>query len=287
MSYSRIISGAMTWGVWGKNMTTNQMTSYLEYCIEKGVTTFDHADIYGDYTTEKEFGKALKQSGVERNSIQLISKCGIQLISHSRSNIVKHYNYSKDYIINAAFQSVKYLQTDYLDLLLLHRPSPLLQVDDVVEAFHFLNNEGIVKQFGVSNFSVNQMQIIDSEVEIVSNQIEISLTKPEMLFNGVLDYAMNKKQIPMAWSPLGTYFKQQNGQIHRISELLKSICTKYGASEEQILLAWLLKHPAKIHPVVGTTNPLRMDRAVGSISIDLELEDWFLLLEASNGHPVP
>jgi predicted oxidoreductase len=277
----------MTWGLWGKKMTTKQMSAQLEHCVSKGVTTFDHADIYGDYTTEKEFGAAFKESGVNREAIQFISKCGIQLLSNHRSNKVKHYNYSKDYIISSARQSVKNLNTDYLDLLLLHRPSPLLNVDDVVEAVHYLKQEGIVREFGVSNFSITQMQLLEDHLNIVSNQVSCSLTNPEMMFNGVLDYCINKGQVATAWSPLGTYFKQTNTQTDRIAALLKSLCVKYNATEDQLLLAWLLKHPAKIHPVIGSTNPERVTLAVDSLAIDLDLEDWFLLLEASTGQPVP
>lgn len=287
MNYSRIIAGTMTWGWWGKKMTTKQMASHIDHCFSKGITTFDHADIYGDYTTEKEFGLALKESGTNRDSIQLISKCGIQLLSNHRSNKVKHYNYSKDYIINSAIQSLKHLNTDYLDLLLLHRPSPLLNVDDVLEAINYLKQEGVIKDFGVSNFSVSQMQLLEPHLNIISNQVECSLTNHEMMFNGVMDYAINKRQTAMAWSPLGTYFKQKNSQIDRITEQLKLLCSKYNASEDQLLLAWLLKHPATIHPVIGSTNPERINQAIESININLELEDWFILLEASAGHPVP
>lgn len=287
MNYSRIIAGTMTWGLWGKQMTTKQMSSQINHCITNGITTFDHADIYGDYTTEKEFGAALQDSGVNRDAIQLISKCGIQLLSKGRENKVKHYNYSKDYIIHSVVQSLKHLKTDYLDLLLLHRPSPLLAVDDVVEAINYLKQHGLIRNFGVSNFSVSQMQLLDQHLSITTNQVECSLTNPEMMLNGIFDYATHQQQIAMVWSPLGAYFKQKTNQVDRISMQLKTMCLKYNATEDQLLLAWLLKHPSKIHPVVGTTSPERIKQAVESENINIELEDWFLLLEASKGHPVP
>lgn len=287
MNYSRIIAGTMTWGLWGKKMTTKQMVSYINHCVSNGITTFDHADIYGDYTTEKDFGAALEKSGVNRDSIQIISKCGIQLISKQRANKVKHYNYSKDYIINSVTQSLNHLKTDYLDLLLLHRPSPLLNVDDVEEAVRFLKQRGLIKAFGVSNFSVGQMQMLEQHVDITANQVECSLTNHEMMFNGIFDYAISQNQTAMAWSPLGSYFKQKNSQVERILKQLKPLCLKYSATEDQLLLAWLLKHPGMIHPVIGSTNPLRVEQAIGSMNINLDIEDWFLLLEASNGHAVP
>jgi predicted oxidoreductase len=211
----------------------------------------------------------------------------IQLLSKGRENKVKHYNYSKDYIIHSVVQSLKHLKTDYLDLLLLHRPSPLLAVDDVVEAISHLKQHGLIRDFGVSNFSVSQMQLLDQHLNITTNQVECSLTNPEMMLNGIFDYATHQQQIAMVWSPLGAYFKKKTNQVDRISMQLKTMCLKYNATEDQLLLAWLLKHPSKIHPVVGTTSPERIKQAVESENINIELEDWFLLLEASKGQPVP
>jgi predicted oxidoreductase len=287
LKYSKIIAGTMTWGLLGKQMSRKEMSALINHCVSIGVTAFDHADIYGDYTMEKDFGLAFKESGVERESIQLISKCGIQKISKNRVNKVKHYNYSKDYIITSAEQSLVNLNTDYLDLLLLHRPSPLMSVDEVVEAINYLKQEGKVKSFGVSNFTISQMQMLEQHLDIATNQVECSLTNPEMMFNGIFDYAITQQQTAMVWSPLGQYFKQESSQIARISEQLKIMCKKYNATEDQILLAWLLKHPAAIHPLIGSTRPERINASVEATKIDLELEDWFILLEASKGHHVP
>ena len=132
--FSKIIAGTMTWGIWGRNCSTEEMTALMHLCLESGISTFDHADIYGGYTTEAAFGKAFSESKINRSDIQLISKCGIQMISENRNNTIKHYSYSKDYIIASAEQSLKNLQTDYLDLLLLHRPSPLMQADEIAQA---------------------------------------------------------------------------------------------------------------------------------------------------------
>jgi predicted oxidoreductase len=136
--YSRIIAGCMSWGNWGKQFSTQEMIAQLQLTLEAGITTFDHADIYGDYTTEAQFGKAFSESKIERESIQLISKCGIQYVGESRDNQIKHYNYSKEYIVWSVEKSLKDLRTDYLDLLLLHRPSPLMQPDEIAEAIDLL-----------------------------------------------------------------------------------------------------------------------------------------------------
>jgi predicted oxidoreductase len=286
-TYSRLIAGTMTWGAWGKNFNTTQMIQTIEYCINHGISTFDHADIYGDYTTEADFGKAFKESGMQRNNIELISKCGIQLVGKSRPNKVKHYNYSKAYILQSVEESLNKLQTEYLDLFLIHRPSPLMCPKTIAEAVKQLKTQGKIKQFGVSNFTVSQITMLSKYIDISTNQIECSLIHPQAMFNGVLDYAITNKQISMAWSPLGQFFADQDEQKARVSKLLQAICKKYEATTDQILLAWLLKHPAKIHPVIGTGNLERISQCSKSKEIDLELEDWFTLLEASKGHETP
>ena len=134
MNYSRIIAGTMTWGVWDKKFSKKEMNDLIHFCLEQGLTTFDHADIYGGYTTEADFGNAFSESKIPRETIQLISKCGIQYTCENRNNKIKHYNYSKDYIIWSAETSLKNLKTEYLDLLLLHRPSPLMHPDEISEA---------------------------------------------------------------------------------------------------------------------------------------------------------
>ena len=285
--YSRIISGAMTWGSWGKQLNTKDMASLIDYCTNNEITTFDHADIYGDYTTEANFGNALANSNIKREKIQIISKCGIQYLSENRNNQVKHYNYSKEYIIWSVENSLKNLKTDYLDALLLHRPSPLMHPHEVMEAVAKLAQEGKINDFGVSNFTPSQVDLISSEVPVTINQIEFSLTNHEAMHNGSLDQMILKKIIPMAWSPLGFVFKQDTEQTRRIHKQLGALMDKYNATEDQLLLAWILKHPSEIYPVIGTTNKDRISNANKALNIDLELEDWFLILVASQGHKVP
>ena len=277
----------MAWGKWGKNLTIQQMVALIHVCIENSVSTFDHADIYGDYTTEAAFGKAFKESGILRNEIQLISKCGIQYVGESRPNRIKHYNYSKDYIIWSVEQSLKNLQTEYLDLLLLHRPSPLMHSDEIAEAVNQLKKQGKIQEFGVSNFTPLQTDLIKSKVEVSVNQIEVSLTQFSAMLDGSLDHMRLHNILPMAWSPLGDYFKEETSQNDRINEELRNLCKKYQASEHQILLTWLYNHPSGIIPVVGTTTEERIKEAIQAQSIQLETEDWFALLVASQGHKVP
>lgn len=286
-TYSRIIAGAMNWGVWDKNLNTNQQASLINHCLSIGITTFDHADIYGGYTTEEGFGKAFAQSEIGRDTVQFISKCGIQYPVDTRENRVKHYQYDKDYIIWSVENSLKNLKTDYLDLLLLHRPSPLMHPDEIAEAIDELQAGGKIVDFGVSNFTPSQTDLIDTKATVQVNQIELSLTAIEAMFDGSLDHMITNEIIPMAWSPLGTYFKEENDAVTRLKPVLKTMSEKYDAGEDQLMLAWLLHHPSGIHPVVGTATEGRLKKAVEALDIELELQDWFALLTASQGHKVP
>ena len=286
-NFSKIIAGAMTWGSWGKQFSKTEIIKLTNHCVDNQITTFDHADIYGGYTTETDFGNAFAESGIKRETIQLISKCGIQYISENRNNKVKHYNYSKDYIIWSAEESLKNLKTDYIDLFLLHRPSPLMQPDDIAEAVSILKQQGKIKAFGVSNFTNSQVDLISKSTVVSVNQIEFSLTEHNAMHDGTLDYMMLNNITPMAWSPLGYVFKDDNEQTRRIHKQLGELMGKYNATEDQLLLAWIMMHPANIHPVVGTTDYKRITNATKAIQIKLELEDWFLILVACQGHKVP
>ena len=286
-NFSKIIAGAMTWGSWGKQFSKTEIIKLTNHCVDNQITTFDHADIYGGYTTETDFGNAFAESGIKRETIQLISKCGIQYISENRNNKVKHYNYSKDYIIWSAEESLKNLKTDYLDLFLLHRPSPLMQPDDIAEAVSILKQQGKIKAFGVSNFTNSQVDLISKSTVVSVNQIEFSLTEHNAMHDGTLDYMMLNNITPMAWSPLGYVFKDDSEQTRRIHKQLGELMGKYNATEDQLLLAWIMMHPANIHPVVGTTDYKRITNATKAIQIKLELEDWFLILVACQGHKVP
>jgi len=277
----------MLWGKWGKQFSTQEMIAQMNLTLEAGITTFDHADIYGDYSTEQQFGTAFFESGIERESIQLISKCGIQNQGELRDNKIKYYSYSKEYIIWSVEKSIKDLKTDYLDLLLLHRPSPLMHPDEIAAAISELKEQEKILDFGVSNFTPSQVNLINSKTPISVNQIEFSLTQHTAMHNGTLDQLLQQEILPMSWSPLGTYFKEQNKANTRINKVLDNLTKKYNATEDQVLLAWILKHPSKVSPVIGTTNKTRIENAVKALKIDLELEDWFTMLVEYQGHKIP
>lgn len=277
----------MTWGSWGKQLSKNEMIALMLHCFETGITTFDHADIYGGYTNESEFGDAFLESGIPREKIQLISKCGIQYVCEARDNSTKHYDYSEDYIVWSAEESLMKLKTDYLDLFLLHRPSPLMHPEEIAGAITKLKDAGKIREFGVSNFTPSQIALIETAIPVEGNQVAFSLTANDVMYDGTLDDCMRHKRMAMAWSPLGDYFRASGKQVKRIKEVIVELEKKYRADASQLVLAWILKHPAKIHPVVGTTAPTRLADAVSAMEIDLDLEDWFILLTASQGHKVP
>ena len=284
---SKIIIGCMSWGDWGKQLSQTEQAELISFCVENGNNTFDHADIYGDYTTEAEFGAALKQSGINRDQIELVSKCGIQHDGDTRPNRVKHYNYSKEYIVWSAEESLKNLGTDYLDTFLLHRPSPLMHPDEIAEAISKLKERGKIRTFGVSNFTPSQVSMLASRIEVEVNQVEFSLTQHSALYDGTLDQIIEKGIKAMSWSPLGSVFKSEDEQTERIHQSLDRLSEKYSHPKDVILLAWILRHPAWVSPVIGTTNPERIKNTSRALTLEMELEDWFVLLKASQGHKVP
>ena len=284
MNLSRIISGTMNWGTWGANYSKLEMCQLISESFDSGINSFDHADIYGGYTTEESFGDAFIDTGIKREDVFFISKCGIMYPSKKLPIKTKHYDYSEDHIIKSVNNSLKYLQTDYLDCLLLHRPSPLMDINIIGNTIEGLIKSGKIKSFGVSNFTADQMDMFKGKVEILYNQINLSLTHLDHMFDGTLEYMQANKILPMAYSPLGSYFKEGSNKIKKVVESLKD---KYSCTDYQLLISWLLKHPSKVYPVIGTTKSDRIKKSMKSLKIEIELIDWFELLEASVGNRVP
>jgi predicted oxidoreductase len=282
-TFSQLIAGTMTWGIWGKNFDKNEMIATLNCCLENGISTFDHADIYGEYSTEASFGNAFAASNIDREKIQLISKCGIQ--TENRSGI-KHYDYSAKHIIWSAEQSLKNLKTDYLDLLLLHRPSPLIEVDEIANAIGKLKSEGKILDFGVSNFTPSQVDLIQTKTKVNYNQIQFSATHLEAMLDGSLDFMQIQNIRPMAWNPLGTVFKSDDEKAIRVKKVASELALKYDCELDVLLLAWILKHPSKILPVFGTTDKKRISKLMKATKIQMDLKDWFAIYSASLGTKV-
>ena len=295
---SSIAAGFWRLNHWG--FSNDHIFDFVHECIELGVTTFDHADIYGDYTCEQQFGRALSENGNKtipfslRSNIQIVTKCGIRLqYSNTRPGIQhQHYNTDKDYIIASVEQSLKNLCTSYIDLLLIHRPDALLNADEVAEAFIQLRNSGKVQHFGVSNFTPPQVALLQSRLpfSLVTNQIECSVLKMEPLHDGTLDQCQMMGINPMAWSPLGGggLFKANTEKAIRVKLELEQIGMELGGYRpDQIALAWLFRHPSGIFPVLGTGKIDRIQAAVSSVNIHLEREQWYRIWSASTGQAVP
>ena len=256
--------------------------------IDAGYTLFDHADIYGDGHCETLFGEVLRESPGIRDDILIQGKCGVRW-NPSR------YDLSRDYIVASVEDSLARLGIENLDLLLLHRPDYLMNATEVADAFESLQASGKVAHFGVSNFSTSQFDLLQSAVAepLLINQVEINIHNTEALHNGVLDQCQRLQITPQAWCPVagvaypawGNTFSEDDAV--RIRAELERQSEKYSEDATIVVLAWLLRHPAKISPIIGSTTPERIVAANTALDIDYRREDWYRLLEARNGKSVP
>lgn len=285
--HSKIIAGTMNWGAWGRKLNISAIQERIKTFLTEGINTFDHADIYGGYTTEADFGTAWADMNIDRNEVQFITKCGIKYVCEEREYSIKHYDYTKEHIIWSVENSLKNLQTEYIDVLLLHRPSPLMETEVIAEAVSALKNAGKIRAFGLSNFTPSQTDLIKKYNSVAYNQIQFSATHLEPMLNGELDYMALHNIQPMAWNPLGSFYKEAIPQTIRLRDLLQKLTVKYGVSDDLLLLAWVLKHPAKIQPVVGTTQIDRIKNLKKLQGFELELEDWFAIWTESIGAKIP
>lgn len=280
----------MRLGQWGATMQQKEMESFIENCLQLNLIDFDHADIYGSYTTEDDFGRVLNKRPDLRKQMRITTKCGIKLIAPNRpQHQIKSYDLTKKHIKTSVENSLESLQTDYIDTLLLHRPDYLMDPHDILEAFTELKDEGKVLHFGVSNFSTEQFDMLQHFFPLCTNQIEISLLKRDAFKNGQINELQKYNVQPTAWSPLGggeLLKPSENKQYKRIQEVLLKFGEKYDADNDQILLAWLLKHPSKIVPVLGTSKISRIKKAKESLNIQLSHEEWYMLWEAAEGKEI-
>lgn len=286
--FSSVIAGMWRMDEW--NLSENELTSWIEKSIDLGITTFDHADIYGAHTIEEMFGRSLNKS--LRKTIEIVTKFGACLkFKNKPENRVKHYNTTPEYIRKSVEQSLKNFRTDYIDLLLIHRPDPLMNAEQTASALDKLVKEGKVKYIGVSNFTVSQFELLQSKLTapLVTNQVECSLLHTDPVFDGTFDHAQQNNFLPMIWSPLGggELFTGTSDAVHRLRKTLHQLSDKYEAAPDQIALAWLMLHPSSPLPITGTGRLDRLEGAVGAIETKLDRQDWFLLLEAAREKEVP
>ena len=283
------VAGCMRWGIWGANFSTSEYRTMIEACLQNGIQSFDHADIYGDYTTEAGFGEALKENPSLRYELKLITKCGIQMLTPNRpEHSIKSYNTSKNHILRSVETSLKNFGTDYIDVLLIHRPDPLLDPAEVAQAIEQLKQDGKVLEFGVSNFLPHQADMLANYTNIAYNQVEISIINLNAFSDGTLENCIKNNITPMAWAPLGggIFSDDSHPRFRAINAAATKLAEKYNTGLNEILLAWLHTHPSEIISVIGTTKIERLLQAKIATSIRLEREDWFAMLAASTGEEV-
>ena len=279
------IVGCMRWGVWGENFTTGQYEQIIHQCLEIGLDIFDHADIYGHYTTEADFGHALKGNTSLRSKIKIITKCGINMLTPNRPHhAIKSYDTSAAHITKSVEQSLQNFHTDYIDTLLIHRPDILMNVEEIAATITSLKNAGKIKSFGVSNFTTSQVALLNKYIPIEHHQVEISVTNLCSFNDGTLDQCQLKNISAQAWSPWGNgLFTDKTEKNIRILSTAEELAAQYETGVNEILLAFLYAHPASIVPVIGTTQFERIKQAKAAMQINLAREDFYKLWCASTG----
>ena len=282
------IVGCMRWGVWGAHFTTKQYEQIIDQCLSIDLTIFDHADIYGHYTTEADFGNALKGNTSLRDKIQIITKCGINMLTPNRPHHqIKSYDTSANHIIKSVEHSLQNFHTDYIDTLLIHRPDILINVEEVAETISNLKKLGKIKTFGVSNFTTSQVALLNKYIPIEHHQVEISVTNLNAFDDGVLDQCQLENIEAQSWSPMGNgLFTELNEKNASILNTASELANHYNCSQNQILLAFLYAHPSQIVPVIGTTKFERIKEAKKAMEIELSREDFYKLWSASTGKEV-
>ncbi|KUP07870.1 oxidoreductase [Bacillus coahuilensis p1.1.43] len=291
LSFSRIVHGLWRLADW--NYSPEQTVELIEFCLENGITTFDHADLYGGYTCEGLFGEALKLKPELREKMEIVTKCGIVIPSDERpTHKTHHYNTTKEHILRSVENSLKSLGIEYIDVLLIHRPDPFMNPVDVAEAFNELHASGKVRHFGVSNFKDHQYRMLESylDVPLILNQIELSAYHLENFEDGTMNLNLEKRLGTMAWSPLsgGNIFTGDDEKSVRLRSALEKVGAEIGAKGiDEVMYAWLLQHPANIMPIVGSGKTNRIQSAIRSLDLSLNHDQWFEILHASMGHEVP
>ncbi|CAH8238387.1 aldo/keto reductase [Vibrio aestuarianus] len=289
--FSELVQGYWRLGEWG--MTPQQRLTFLKQHLELGITTVDHADIYGNYQCETLFGEALALEPSLREQMQIVTKCDINLCGdRTPQRKINHYDTSSAHIYQSVNNSLERLGVSEIDVLLIHRPDVLMEADEVAEAFSELHKVGKVKHFGVSNFSPRQFELLQSRLgkPLVTNQVEINPLNFEVAHDGTLDQLQMNRTRPMAWSCLGggSIFSGDTEQAKRVREELEAIRLEIGAqSIDQVIFAWVRRLPSKPLPIIGSGKIERVQAAIAALEFELTREQWYRVWVASKGHGVP
>lgn len=291
-----VLPGRLAHGYWRAHewgLSDNACLKLIHQVLETGIQCFDHAACYGGFRNEAAFGRALALEPALRERLYLVSKCGILFPNDELPHIQSHYyDNSRAHIIWSAERSIEKLQCGYLDLLLIHRPSPCAHPEEIAAAFDDLHRRGLVRHFGVSNYSAQKFSMLQSWLDqpLVTNQIEISPLQLTPFGDGSLDYLLEKRLRPMAWSPLGggALFKPQNERSERVAQALLAHGKAYGENRlDTLVYAWLLAHPAGIMPIVGSGRLERIENASAALNIPFSEQEWLSVYTAAQGKPLP
>jgi predicted oxidoreductase len=284
-TFSRIAQGFGSAVRWGKS--PDEIHEHVSACVDLGITTLDIAAAYGDGQAETLLGNALAQNPLLRDKVQIISKCSIGTWDTS----LYHYDTSKAHVLWSVDQSLSRLKADHLDVLLIHRPDPLMDADEVADAYTTLRQSGKVLHFGVSNFTPAQFELLASRLNfpLVTNEVQFSVMYLDTWYDGTLDLCQKLRISPMVWGPLGGghLFTDNTDRVMRLRKVLEQIGDTLNATLDQIALAWLLKHPAQVVPILGAGKLAWIRNAIKSESVELSREQWFKIWVASTGEKLP
>ena len=285
---SPIVAGLWRLSEWGLDAAGLQR--WIEQALDSGISSFDHADIYGGYGVEARFGEALARAPGLRQRLQIVTKCGIKLAHPSRpAHRIHSYDSSAAHVQDSVDRSLQALRTDHIDLLLIHRPDLLMDPQELADTFTRLRSAGKVLNFGVSNHAPDQLAMLHRRFPLVTNQIEFSPLQMKALADGTLAQCVDLGLRPMIWSPLGRgrLFGGADEQVRRVHAVLSDLGQARGVSVATMAFAWILRHPARPWPITGSGRLAALQEAVAALSVTLSAEDWYRVWEASMGQPVP
>lgn len=287
MGFSRVVAGM--WRVLDWGMSAGELAGFVRGCLDRGVTTFDHADIYGRGAVETLFGEMLSLNPDLRERVRIVSKAGIRLPGSAGGVQTKHYDSDAVYLRNAVDQSLARLQTDYLDLFLIHRPDPLACMSEIADVAQALAKEGKIRAFGVSNFSVRQFDLLRAKTALVTNQVECSPFATAAVESDMFAVLSQAAVSPMIWSPLGggRLFSETDPAAVRVRAAMKAIQQQCGAdSWLAIAYAWIFRLPGTPYVIMGSRREEALRDALEGLQLQLDKEHWYAILEAVRGVPV-
>ena len=287
LSFSRIVYGMWRLGD-DSDTSTAHVQAKIEACLEQGITTMDQADIYGGYAAEEVLGNALKAAPALKDKIEIVTKCDIVAPMGRYSDAtVKYYDTSRAHILASVDHSLRLMNVDKIDTLLVHRPDPMMDHHETGAALDEVVASGKVRSVGVSNFKLHDWTLLQSAMKtpLITNQIELSLAAHTGFTNGDVAYLQERDMPIMAWSPLGGGALMTG--TGAIQDAMSTVGAAYGVDNSAVAVAWLLAHPAKIMPVMGTNNLNRIKSLSDALKVKMDRQTWFTLYTAALGQEVP